>query len=246
MQTGGTIMKALLSPGSFLKPLINQRIAGIKSYPVPAVFNEIEIPERKRLRVIAKNPQYPPGIRIFTMQKKLRLMRGPELYHNTLLYKQYGIVARGGGRLKHNHFEMIRYSLLRTLFAHNKNAFAIWRVPDPWQPISKKSQGMRMGGGKSGIDHYATPVKSGQIVVEVGGPFEYFEVKNILRNIANRMPFAAEAVSYQKMLVADKRKKKLQEENLNPWTWKYIIQNKMLGCQNWISKYDKKWYMEYL
>ncbi|XP_076284918.1 large ribosomal subunit protein uL16m-like isoform X2 [Lasioglossum baleicum] len=245
MQTGGTIMKALLSR-PLLKQLMNQRIAGIKSYPVPAVFKDIETPERKRLRVVSRNPQYPPGVRVFTMQKKLRLMRGPELYHNTLLYKQYGIVARGGGRLKYNHFEMIRYGLLRTVFPQQKDAFAIWRVQDPWQPISKKGQGMRMGGGKAGIDHYATPVRSGQIVVEVGGPFEYFEVKKYLRNIANRLPFAAEAVSYQKMLLQDRQKKKVEEENLNPWTWKYIIQNKMLGNQNWISKYDKKWYMEYL
>lgn len=39
--------------------------------------------------------------------------------------------------------------------------FAIWRVDAPWQPITKKGQGQRMGGGKGAIDHYVTPIKAG-------------------------------------------------------------------------------------
>lgn len=33
-----------------------------------------------------------------------------------------------------------------------------------------------MGAGKGSIDHYATPVKAGQVIIEVGGEIEYFEV----------------------------------------------------------------------
>lgn len=54
--------------------------------------------------------------------------------------------------------------------------FAIWRIPAPWQPITKKGQGMRMGGGKSAIDHYATPIKAGRIIIELAGRCEYAEV----------------------------------------------------------------------
>lgn len=54
--------------------------------------------------------------------------------------------------------------------------FAIWRVDPPWQPITKKGQGQRMGGGKGAIDHYVTPVKAGRIILEVGGKCEYAEV----------------------------------------------------------------------
>lgn len=39
--------------------------------------------------------------------------------------------------------------------------FAVWRVDAPWQPVTRKSQGMRMGGGKGNIDEYVTPVKAG-------------------------------------------------------------------------------------
>lgn len=38
--------------------------------------------------------------------------------------------------MKFNHFEMIRMAILRNV-DYNK-VFAIWRVPSPWQPISKK------------------------------------------------------------------------------------------------------------
>lgn len=33
-----------------------------------------------------------------------------------------------------------------------------------------------MGRGKGPIDHYVTPVKAGQVIFEVGGTIEYFEV----------------------------------------------------------------------
>ncbi|OAD60989.1 39S ribosomal protein L16, mitochondrial [Eufriesea mexicana] len=181
-----------------------------------------------------KVPQMPNNVAPYKTQKRLRLMRGPELFHNTLLHKQFGIIATCGGRLKHNNFEMIRMLVLRNI-TYNK-AFVIWRVPAPWQPITKKSQGVRMGAGKGSIDHYVTPVKSGQVIIEVGGNIEYFEVRRGLINIAKRLPFDAKVVSQELMEKMAEDKKKMVEENLNPWNWKYIIQNNMLGCHKWISK----------
>lgn len=35
-----------------------------------------------------------------------------------------------------------------------------------------------MGGGKGSIDHYATPVKAGRVILEVGGHCEFFEVSS--------------------------------------------------------------------
>lgn len=58
----------------------------------------------------------------------------------------------------------------------SKRMFAIWRVPPPWQPVTKKGQGQRMGGGKGAIDHYVTPVKAGRVIIEVGGTIEFQEV----------------------------------------------------------------------
>lgn len=72
---------------------------------------DIEKYDRPRLKVVEKVPQYPPNMKPPKMQKRLRLMRGPELIHNTLLHKQYGIIATGGGRMRHGFFEMIRLSM---------------------------------------------------------------------------------------------------------------------------------------
>lgn len=47
----------------------------------------------KKLPIQFKVPIYPPGIRPYKMQKKLRLMRGPEDIHTELLHKQFGVVV---------------------------------------------------------------------------------------------------------------------------------------------------------
>lgn len=53
----------------------------------------MEIPERPKLKYMDKVPQYPPTIRPPKMQKRLRLMRGPETLHNFLVHRQYGIIV---------------------------------------------------------------------------------------------------------------------------------------------------------
>lgn len=75
---------------------------------------DIEKYERPKLRVLEKVPQHAANTKVPKMQKRLRLMRGPELVHNTLLHKQYGIVATGGGRMRHGFFEMIRLCMWPT------------------------------------------------------------------------------------------------------------------------------------
>ncbi|KAI4500831.1 hypothetical protein M0802_004042 [Mischocyttarus mexicanus] len=241
MQTLKNTLRSFLSSNS--TGIFVQK-ARIKIYPMPTEIKDVEFPEKNKLRVMEKVPLYPPNMRPFKMQKRLKLMRGPELIHNTLLHKQYGIIALGGGRLTFSHFEMIRMTLLRN-FDFN-DMFAIWRVDAPWQPITKKSQGSRMGGGKGAIHHYATPVKADRVIIEVGGNIQYFQVKKVLKDIAAKCPFKAMAVSQEMLDRKAEMVKKFEENNLHPWTWKYIIQNNMGGCHNWISPYDKLWYMKYM
>lgn len=76
------------------------------------------------------------------------------------------------------HFEMVRMNTGRHM--DYKRMFAMWRVDPPWQPVTKKGQGMRMGGGKGAIDHYVTPVKAGRVIMELGGKCEFKEVNVIL------------------------------------------------------------------
>ena len=147
--------------------------------------------------------------------------------------------------------------------------FAIWRIPAPWQPLTKKGQGQRMGGGKGAIDHYVTPIKAGRVIVELGGKCEFdevsgeifffnrfsncnnkfmclFKVKNILEVVCHKLPFKAIVVSQE---ILDQRLAKEQDDiknNINPYTMKYVIQNNLGGCHNWLSKYDHKWFGKYL
>jgi len=55
--------------------------------------SDIEFPERARLKIMERVPQFPPGMRPPKMQKRLRYMRGPEKIHNFLMYRQFGIIV---------------------------------------------------------------------------------------------------------------------------------------------------------
>lgn len=205
---------------------------------------DVEFTERPKLKIMEKVPQYPANMRPPKMQKRLILMRGPETVHNALLHKQYGIVAQGGGRLRFGHYEMIRLGIGRKLDIHRM--FAIWRIPAPWQPITKKGQGQRMGGGKGAIDHYVTPIRSGRVIVEMGGRCEFEEVKKILGTVCHNLPFKAIVVSQEMMEEMAAEEKRKEETNINPYTAKYVIQNNLSGCHNWLGKFDHKWFGKYL
>ena len=73
-----------------------------------------------------------------------------------------------------------------------------------------------------------------------------FKVKNILEVVCHKLPFKAIVVSQE---ILDQRLAKEQDDiknNINPYTMKYVIQNNLGGCHNWLSKYDHKWFGKYL
>jgi large subunit ribosomal protein L16 len=165
-------------------------------------------------------------------------MRGPEPVHNFLLHEQYGIQALGGGRMRWGHFEMIRLSVGRKMDV--SRMFCIWRIDAPWQPVTRRGQGQRLGGGKGAIDHYVTPIKSGRIIMELGGKCEFREVKEFLQKYADQLPFPARAVSHEMLNEEKEREKYLKETNTNPYTFKYIVQNNLSGCHRWMRPIDHK------
>ncbi|XP_066147335.1 large ribosomal subunit protein uL16m isoform X2 [Euwallacea fornicatus] len=220
------------------------QICGMKNFKPPPTYDHIELPEKPKLKFIDKVPNLPPNIRPPKMQKRLRYMRGPEDVHNFLLHKQYGIMALGGGRLKWGHFEMIRLSIGRKMDANRM--FAVWRVDSPWQPVTRRGQGTRLGGGKGAIDHYVTPVKAGRIIIEFGGKCDFKEVEPFLTDIANKLPFKAMVVSEKIIDKMNERENWEKENNINPYSMKYMIQNNMGGCHQWISPWDLKYFCKYI
>ncbi|CAG7822374.1 unnamed protein product [Allacma fusca] len=218
--------------------------AGLKELAPPPKYDWVEYPERRKLRFVEKVPQYTVGMRIPKYQKSLHYMRGPELVHNQLIHKQFGIVALAPGRLRFGHFEMLRLTIGRQI--NQKTMFSIWRIDPPWQAVTKKGQGQRMGGGKGAIDHYVTPVKHGRIILEFGGQVEFVEVYPFLKRVADQLPFKAKPVSHEQ-LIAEAEKKQLNEQrNINPYTFKYIVKNNLGQSHLWISPYDRKWFGEHI
>lgn len=178
------------------------------------------------------------------MEKKLRLMRGPDMEHNTqLVYKQYGLAAAQGGRIEFKHIEHLRLQVAHKL--DTKRMFAIWRIPELWQPLTKKGVGQRMGAGKGPVDRYVTPIRTGRIIMEIGGKCDYKEVQKILEHCARVLPFKARAVT-QAMLDAEQIKLKWQEENnLNYWTKRHVIQNNLGNCHRWLRPLDHINFIDY-
>ncbi|EDW32758.1 GL18214 [Drosophila persimilis] len=135
VKTVTQLFKNSLSTGKFAA--INT--AGLKYFAPPIKYQNVEQPERPKLRIMERMPQLPPNLRPPKMQKRLRYMRGPEPVHNSLLHKQYAIVATGGGRLRWGHYEMMRLTIGRKM--NVQTMFATWRVLVSWQLITKKGQG---------------------------------------------------------------------------------------------------------
>ncbi|XP_011497564.1 PREDICTED: 39S ribosomal protein L16, mitochondrial [Ceratosolen solmsi marchali] len=238
------ISHRLCSQNGINKLGITVQAAGLKHFVIPEKYN-YELPpdnKGKRLPILPKVPLYPSNLKPFKMQKKLRLMRGPELVHNKLLHKQFGVIALSGGRLKYGHFEMVRWTCVRKL---PEKASVIWRVPAPWQPVTAKTAGQRMGGGKGAISHYVTPIKNQRVIIEAFGPIEFIEVQKVLKEIADKLPFKAIAITQAKLDQIHDDEKYVEENNENPWTLKYIIQNNLGGCDKWIRPIDKYWFGKY-
>ncbi|XP_035788455.1 39S ribosomal protein L16, mitochondrial-like [Anopheles albimanus] len=230
--------------GSMKNMLLGQQLAGIKFFGPPITYDNTKIPEKPKLRFMDKVPQLPSNLRPPKLQKKLKWMRGPEEVHNKLVHGQYGIVATGGGRLRWGHFEMLRLTIGRKMDI--SRMFAIWRVEAPWQPVTKKGQGQRMGGGKGVIDYYVTPVKSGRIIVELAGELEFIEAKRILDIVCPKLPFKAMVISQQTLDGTAATADRLKVENLNPWTFKYVVQNNLGGSHRWLSPADHKWFGKHI
>lgn len=171
-------------------------------------------------------------------------MRGPAAPHLCQLqHKQYGIQALGGGRMRWGHFEMVRLGIGRKMDI--SRMFAVWRIDPVWQPVTRRGQGQRLGGGKGAIDHYATPIQSGRIIMELGGKCEFEEVKKFLQGFADLLPFPARAVSHELLLKEKEVEMAREKANTNPYTLKYLIQNNFGGCHKWLRPIDHKLFGKY-
>ncbi|XP_053306032.1 39S ribosomal protein L16, mitochondrial [Spea bombifrons] len=207
--------------------------AGLRTFEIPPDYSGVGTKDRQKLKFVNKVPDL---VKVKKEPKNLQDIRGPALEGREFQEGQYGIVALGGGYLHWGHFEMMRLTLNRTLSP--RTTFSRWLVAPPYKPVTRKGLGQRMGGGKGAVDHYVTPVKADQLILEVGGRCEFEEVKPILSQVAKKLPFPAQAVSRESLRETRENLKEREINNRNPWTFERLASCNMLGCRKWLSPYD--------
>ncbi|RXG53336.1 39S ribosomal protein L16, mitochondrial [Armadillidium vulgare] len=127
-----------------------------------------------------------------------------------------------------------------------KRSFAIYRVEAPWFSHTKKGIGKRMGGGMGNISYYSTPVKAKRVILEVAGMVTFEEVERMLRIVAHKLPFPAAVMTQEMIEKQREEEKRLEKENENRFTFKYIVQNNMMGSRFWAKKeLDLKYFGKY-
>ncbi|XP_032547555.1 39S ribosomal protein L16, mitochondrial [Chiroxiphia lanceolata] len=204
-----------------------------RSGVLPPDYSGITFPEKPKLKFMDKVPAVP---KVRREPRMLRDIRGPSREATDFIQGQYGILALGGGYLHWGHFEMIRLTIGRHL--DPKSMFAVWRVPAPYKPVTRKSLGHRMGGGKGPIDHYVTAVRSGRLVVEVGGHCHFGQVRPFLAQVAQKLPFPAVPVSRESLREMRREEEEKRLNNQNPWTFERVVTSNMLGMRKYLSPYD--------
>lgn len=207
--------------------------AGLKTHEIPPNYSDVVLPAKPKLKFLNKVPNLKKAKK---MSKKLSDIRGPAKSANAFTTGQYAIVALGGGYIHWGHIEMMRLTINRKM--DPRTTFARWRINSPYKPITRKGLGQRMGGGKGAIDHYVTPVRSGRLIVEVGGKVELGEVEHVLIEVAKKLPFPAKVVSRESLAAMQKEQADMEQNNQNPWTFKRIVQGNMLGIRRVLSPFD--------
>ncbi|NXP20739.1 RM16 protein, partial [Scytalopus superciliaris] len=144
--------------------------------------------------------------------------------------------ALGGGYLHWGHFEMMRLTVGRHL--DPKSMFAVWRLPAPSKPVTRKSLGHRMGGGKGPVERYVTAVRSGRLLLELGGRCHFDQVRPFLALVANKLPFPAVPVSRDSLRELRERERERRSDNRNPWTFERVAAANMLGMRKYLSPCD--------
>lgn len=221
------------------------QIRGRKLWRIPPNLSHVQLPpeEERQLIPLLPVPSW-HGVEPRKSPRNYKDIRGPELVNNDLIYGQFGIMTLTGVHLTINHLDLIRNVINKHM--DTKKMFAVWRVEAPWKPMSKKSQGKRMGGGKSPIHHYVTPVRASSVIVELGGHLEMDDCFYFLDSIVKRLPCDAYVISKEILEQWREEEKKIEMQNINPISYERVVKQNMSGCHKWISPYDHRWFGKYI
>lgn len=117
--------------------------------------------------------------------KKVRKgkIKGIERRTTELAFGSFGLKALEARRITSKQLEAARRAILRYL----KKGGKLWIRIFPQKPVTKKTAGAPMGGGKGDLSHYVFPIKPGRIIFEMGGVDEE-TAKRALRLASDKLP----------------------------------------------------------
>ncbi|OGM80045.1 50S ribosomal protein L16 [Candidatus Woesebacteria bacterium RIFOXYB1_FULL_38_16] len=110
--------------------------------------------------------------------------RGVSIRGSVLSFGEFGLKALGCDWLSGAQIEAGRRAITNGL----KRKGRVWIRVFPDKPVSARSAGQRMGGGKGDVDRYVAVITPGRIIFEVTGPDELL-LKLALKKAADKMPF---------------------------------------------------------
>jgi len=110
-------------------------------------------------------------------------IKGKAVTGSRVVFGEFGLKALGRGLITAKQIEAGRVAATHYLAREGK----VWVRMFPAKPITGKPLETRMGKGKGEVDHWACPIRPGQILYEIGGvPKEL--ATEALNRTAHKMP----------------------------------------------------------
>lgn len=111
-------------------------------------------------------------------------MRGKSGRATSLDFGEFGLKAIGRGWLTAQQIEAARKAITH----YTKRQAKVWIRVFPDKPVTAKSAGVGMGGGKGDVVKYVFVVTPGRVLFEVGGVNKE-EAQQALRLASHKLPF---------------------------------------------------------
>jgi len=116
-------------------------------------------------------------------------MRGVATSGNTLNFGEFGLKAVGRGWLTAAQIEAARKAITR----YTKKGGKIWIRVFPDKPVTGKSSGVRMGGGKGDVKGFVSVITPGRIIFELTGVTRK-DAQQAFKLAAAKLPFETKVI----------------------------------------------------
>ena len=123
--------------------------------------------------------------------------KGAATTGSTVNFGEFALKALGADWVTARQIEAARVAVTRRL----RRGGQVWVRVFPDKPISKKPAETRMGGGKSGTDHWVAVIKPGRILFEVAG-VPAADAIAALRLASHKLPVPTKTVHRNRLAAA--------------------------------------------